>query len=67
MEVGHCAQNIHLEAIALGLESVPIGAFEDVRVKQVLDLQCNINTKKRKDRVESLYPTIEEYLERHEK
>ncbi|MFC1486267.1 4Fe-4S binding protein [Thermoproteota archaeon] len=35
--------------------------------KQVLDLQCNINTKKRKDRVESLYPTIEEYLERHEK
>ena len=33
--------------------------------KDVLELQCNINSKKRKDRVESLYPTIEEYLERH--
>ena len=42
MEVGHCAQNIHLEAIALGLESVPIGAFEDERVKQVLDLQKKV-------------------------
>jgi len=28
IEVGHCAQNIHLEAVALGLVSVPIGAFE---------------------------------------
>jgi len=46
MEVGHCAQNVHLEAIALGLESVPIGAFEDERVKRVLDL---------KKRIEPLY------------
>jgi len=35
--------------------------------KDVLELQCNINSRKRKDRVESLYPTVEEYLERHEK
>ena len=35
--------------------------------KDVLELQCNINSKKRKDRVESLYPTAEEYLERHRK
>ena len=35
--------------------------------KDVLELQCNINSRKRKDRVEALYPTIKEYLERHEK
>ena len=35
--------------------------------KDVLTLQCNINSKKRKNRVESLYPTIEEYLERYGK
>ena len=38
IEVGHCAQNIHLEAVALGLSSVPIGAFEDDQVRSVLDL-----------------------------
>jgi SagB-type dehydrogenase family enzyme len=29
MEAGHIAQNIHLEATALGLGSVPVGAFND--------------------------------------
>ncbi len=38
-EVGHCAQNIHLEAVALGLGSVPIGAFEDAKVKELLGLK----------------------------
>ncbi|MFX1572644.1 MAG: SagB/ThcOx family dehydrogenase [Promethearchaeota archaeon] len=38
IEVGHCAQNIHLEAVALGLASVPIGAYDDDRVKEVLNL-----------------------------
>ncbi|HEY0090399.1 MAG TPA: SagB/ThcOx family dehydrogenase [Candidatus Lokiarchaeia archaeon] len=38
IEVGHCAQNIHLEAVALGLDSVPIGAFNDKEVKNVLKL-----------------------------
>ena len=38
MEVGHCAQNIHLEAVALNLASVPIGAFKDERVKKELNL-----------------------------
>ncbi len=42
IEVGHCAQNIHLEAVALGLCSVPIGAYEDNKVKQVLELKKNI-------------------------
>jgi SagB-type dehydrogenase family enzyme len=37
-EVGHCAQNIHLEAVALGLGSVPVGAFYDDKVKDILDL-----------------------------
>lgn len=43
MEVGHCAQNIHLESIALGLVSVPIGAFQDEGVKKVMKLPGNID------------------------
>jgi SagB-type dehydrogenase family enzyme len=43
MEVGHCAQNIHLEAVALGLVSVPIGAFQDEAVKKVMKLPANID------------------------
>ncbi|MHA2008379.1 MAG: SagB/ThcOx family dehydrogenase [Promethearchaeota archaeon] len=42
MEVGHCGQNIHLEAIALGLVSVPIGAFQDSNVKRVMNLPANL-------------------------
>jgi SagB-type dehydrogenase family enzyme len=38
-EVGHCAQNIHLEAVALGLGSVPIGAFDDEELKRILGLK----------------------------
>jgi SagB-type dehydrogenase family enzyme len=38
MEVGHAAQNIHLQAVALGLGSVPVGAFHDNRVRQALEL-----------------------------
>lgn len=37
-EVGHCAQNIHLTAVALGLGSVPIGAFNDAALKKLLEL-----------------------------
>ena len=39
IEAGHCAQNIHLEAVALGLGSVPIGAFRDDDVSSVLKLK----------------------------
>jgi len=42
IEVGHCAQNVHLEAVALGLSSVPIGAFDDDQVKTVLKLSKKI-------------------------
>ena len=38
IEVGHIAQNIHLQAVALGLGSVPIGAFNDGEVKKILSL-----------------------------
>jgi len=43
IEIGHCAQNIELEAVALGLASVPVGAFYDDEVKKVLDLPKNID------------------------
>ncbi len=41
-EVGHCAQNIHLEATALGLGSVPVGAFDDTRLKKLLKFKEEI-------------------------
>jgi SagB-type dehydrogenase family enzyme len=37
-EVGHVAENIHLQAVALGLGSVPVGAYDDNAVAGVLDL-----------------------------
>lgn len=41
MEVGHAAQNIYLQAVALGLGTVTIGAFDDQRVKKVLMMEAN--------------------------
>lgn len=38
MEVGHAAQNVHLQAVSLGLGAVFIGAFHDERVKGLLRL-----------------------------
>jgi SagB-type dehydrogenase family enzyme len=38
MEAGHIAQNVHLQAVALGLGSVSIGAFDDVQVAKILAL-----------------------------
>lgn len=43
IEVGHCAQNIHLQAVALGLGSVPIGAFQDEEIKKLLNLPEKID------------------------
>ena len=39
IEVGHAAENVHLEAVALGLASVPVGAFNDNAVSQLLELK----------------------------
>jgi SagB-type dehydrogenase family enzyme len=38
MEVGHAAQNVCLEAVAMHLGSVPIGAFYDQEVSRILAL-----------------------------
>lgn len=41
MEVGHAAQNIALEAIAMGLGAVDVGAFSDLEVKKILGLPAS--------------------------
>lgn len=38
IEVGHAAQNIQLQAVALGLGSAPVGAFDDAAVHDALKL-----------------------------
>jgi SagB-type dehydrogenase family enzyme len=39
IEVGHAAQNVLLQAAALGLGAVPMGAFQDDEIKKVALLQ----------------------------
>jgi len=41
IEIGHAAQNVLLQAQALGLGSVPVGAFEDSEVMAVLELPAD--------------------------
>jgi SagB-type dehydrogenase family enzyme len=41
IEAGHIAQNVFLQAVALGLGSVPIGAFNDNKVQKSLDIPKN--------------------------
>ena len=38
MEAGHAAQNVYLQAVALNLGTVVVGAFHDNQVKKILNL-----------------------------
>lgn len=38
MEVGHACQNLLLEAVALGMGGVPVGAFEDGKLQKILSV-----------------------------
>ena len=42
LEVGHSGENIHLQAVALGLATVEVGAFVDEEVSKVLKLKEQI-------------------------
>lgn len=53
MEAGHAAQNVHLQAEALGFGSVAVGAFDDASVSKVLALP---------DYLEPLYLVVVGYL-----
>jgi len=41
-EVGHAAQNVHLQAVALELGSVAVGAFDDAEVARVMQLPSEL-------------------------
>lgn len=41
IEIGHAAQNVLLQAEALGLGSVPVGAFDDGEVQALLELPAD--------------------------
>lgn len=41
MEAGHAAQNIYLQATALNLGAVTVGAFHDDQVKEIMDMSEN--------------------------
>lgn len=39
LETGHAAQNVYLQAVALDLGTVVIGAFDDSEVKKIMNMQ----------------------------
>lgn len=41
IETGHAAQNVYLQAVALDLGTVIVGAFDDTEVQQVLNLPAD--------------------------
>lgn len=43
IEVGHASQNVCLQAVSLGLGTVPIGAFHDNQVKKIINSEKNMS------------------------
>jgi SagB-type dehydrogenase family enzyme len=41
MDVGHAGQNVHLQAVALGLGTVVVGAFDDDAVRRIIGAPAN--------------------------
>ncbi len=41
MEAGHASENVYIQAVAMDLATVVIGAFDDTRIKEILDLPGN--------------------------
>lgn len=43
LEAGHAAQNLLLQATALDLGAVPVGAFDDAEIRRLLELPTGFN------------------------
>ena len=43
MEAGHAAQNLLLEAVSLDLGAIPVGAFDDKQVREILGLPADVS------------------------
>jgi SagB-type dehydrogenase family enzyme len=41
MEAGHAQQNVHLQAVALGIGTVVVGAFENQEVKRIVGMKAD--------------------------
>ncbi|MCJ7613631.1 4Fe-4S dicluster domain-containing protein [Candidatus Bathyarchaeota archaeon] len=61
-----CVANCMVDDCIRVTRKRPDGKIESFsNPKDVLNLQCNICSNKRRDKVKAVYPTIEEYFERH--